>query len=279
MGLAAQSWSQPGERAQGMAGAFVAVADDSSAVYWNPAGLPTGSTFDAQVGVTRSKPIPAADAENNTFLGISTPMLGFAYYRLRSGVSASGDRQNEGSGEVRVSALDSRNFGVSLAQSIGKMAVVGSTLRIVNGVEKTAFDLDLGAMASVGKVRLGMTARNLRESLETDRQVRVGVALVPRALPTGVLGPFTVALDVDLTRPAATTGEERQAALGSEQWWHKGLVGTRLGVRWNTAGDAKPAWAGGLTIKLPHSLFAEGHLTKERHDASSNWGVGARVTF
>ena len=31
-----------GVRAQGMAGAFVAVADDATAVYWNPAGLGTG---------------------------------------------------------------------------------------------------------------------------------------------------------------------------------------------------------------------------------------------
>ena len=32
-----------GTRASGMAGAFVAVADDATAVYWNPAGVGTGS--------------------------------------------------------------------------------------------------------------------------------------------------------------------------------------------------------------------------------------------
>src|SRR5690606_23301601 len=31
-----------GERALGMAGAFVAVADDATAVHWNPAGLAAG---------------------------------------------------------------------------------------------------------------------------------------------------------------------------------------------------------------------------------------------
>ena len=45
----AAAWAQPeppvGVRAAGMGGAFVAVADDATAVYWNPAGLPTGSFF------------------------------------------------------------------------------------------------------------------------------------------------------------------------------------------------------------------------------------------
>ena len=32
-----------------MGGAFVAVADDASAVYWNPAGIATGANFDFQM--------------------------------------------------------------------------------------------------------------------------------------------------------------------------------------------------------------------------------------
>ena len=35
----AQTFETVGTRAAGMGGAFVAVADDASAVYWNPAGL------------------------------------------------------------------------------------------------------------------------------------------------------------------------------------------------------------------------------------------------
>ena len=41
--------SQVGTRAAGMAGAFVAVADDATAVYWNPAGVATGSLVSAVV--------------------------------------------------------------------------------------------------------------------------------------------------------------------------------------------------------------------------------------
>ena len=35
----AQTFEAVGTRAAGMAGAFVAVADDASAAYWNPAGF------------------------------------------------------------------------------------------------------------------------------------------------------------------------------------------------------------------------------------------------
>ena len=56
----AQGFGAIGTRAEGMGGAFVAVADDASAVFWNPAGLALGATFDVQVsrgdgaaGITR----------------------------------------------------------------------------------------------------------------------------------------------------------------------------------------------------------------------------------
>ncbi len=52
----AQTFGGIGVRAEGMGGAFVAVADDASAVYWNPAGIATGSTFDFQISRVDAKP-------------------------------------------------------------------------------------------------------------------------------------------------------------------------------------------------------------------------------
>lgn len=278
--LAAQSSAQVGERAQGMGGAFVAVADDASASYWNPAGLATGSTFDAQMDLNgRKRTLEDPEPGRPLFVGAALPALAVAYYQLRSAVSTSGDRKNEGSGEVRVSDLDTHNFGVSIVQNVAKTLVMGSTLRLVNGAGNTAFDLDLGTMASFRDVRVGVTARNLRKGVDTQRQVRLGTAFVPRSLPTGVLGPFSAAFDVDLTRTATPDGDEREAAIGSEQWWGKGSFGTRLGVHWNTLRGGERAVSGGLTVKLPRSLFAEGHVTKNQHDRDSDWGVGLRATF
>ena len=106
-----------------------------------------------------------------------------------------------------------------------------------------------------------------------------GAALVPRLLPKGVLGPFSAAFDLDLTRMRTIFGDQREAAVGSEQWWMAGMVGTRFGVHWNTISAGQKAVAAGFTVKLPRSVFAEGHVTKGEMDRDSDWGVGLRVTF
>jgi long-subunit fatty acid transport protein len=63
----AQTFGGIGTRAEGMGGAFVAVADDASAVYWNPAGIATGATFDLQVSAAKGKTV---------FVGAALPVMG-----------------------------------------------------------------------------------------------------------------------------------------------------------------------------------------------------------
>jgi hypothetical protein len=278
-----QTFGGVGERAQGMAGAFVAVADDASAVYWNPAALgwPVGSIFDAQFGV----------ADETVFVAAALPSLGLSYYRLPT-VSPSERRQNEGSGKVPIRALATGNVGVTINQTVVNALVIGSTIRVVwGGFEhqpgRTTLDLDVGAMYSVRDFRVGLTARNLRQpefddqfgSFSLDRQVRLGVALAPRSLSTGVHGPFTLAFDADLTRNRGLAGDRRDASVGGEYWLVQGRIGVRTGVRWSTLEGRDRGFSGGLTFRLPHSVFIEGHLTKDKDSTETDWGFGARVTF
>jgi hypothetical protein len=284
----AQVFGGVGTRAEGMGGAFVAVADDASAVYWNPAGIATGATFDLQV---------AKGPGSNLFIGATLPVLGASYYRTREvtglpTVSGSPDRQSGGSGEVQVRPLTTTNFGVTFVQSVAPALVIGTTARVVRGAFKgsegrTTVDLDAGAMVSAWDMRFGVTARNLRRpefqaeggTVRMSRQVRVGAALVPRALPTGVHGPFSLAIDADLTTTPDVRGDLRTAAAGGEYWLGKGLVGVRGGVRWSTLGDSRRALSGGFTARLPRSVHIEGQLTTHNESDEREWTIGARVTF
>jgi hypothetical protein len=272
----AQSFGTLGTRAEGMGGAFVAVADDASAVFWNPAGMALGATFDFQVS--------HADAAPGTswFVGATMPVLGFSHYRTHT-VQGFPDRENGGSGRVPVRTLVSATTGVTLAQSIVPSLVVGTTLKIVRaGFEdlerRTTTDLDAGVM--------WVTARNLRQPefdsdfgpVKVKRIVRGGVAFAPRSVVSGIHGPLTVAFDADLT-DNGIDGDSRTAAFGAEYWLIHGIVGVRSGVKWAAKGDAQQAVSGGLTVRLPKSVFVEGQLTEPDEDAEREWTVGLRVTF
>jgi hypothetical protein len=286
--LNAQTFGGIGTRAEGMAGAFVAVADDASAVYWNPAGIATGATFDLQI---------SSRGESGLFVGASLPVLGASYYRTREltglpTVPESPDRQTWGSGEVHVRTLALSNFGATVVQTVVSGLVIGTTVRAVRGSldaadATTTYDFDAGAMVSVLGMRFGVTGRNLREptfesgsgTVRLTRQVRVGAALVPRSLPTGVHGPFTLAFDADLTATPDLRGDRRNAAIGGEYWLAGGFLGVRSGFRWSTLGPSRTAVSGGATVRLPRSIFAEGQLTKEKDVEGHTWTVGGRVTF
>ena len=284
----AQTFGGVGTRAEGMAGAFVAVADDASAAYWNPAGIATGATFDLMV---------AKGPDSGLFVGAALPVLGASYYQTREvaglpTVSASDDRDNGGSGKVPSGRFTTTNFGVTVVQTVAPGLVIGTTARVVNGgIEgfdgRTTGDLDAGAMMSVWRMRFGVTARNLTQpkfeaeggEVQMKRQYRVGAALTPRALPTGVHGPFSLAFDADLMTTPDVRGDRRRAAAGGEYWIAKGLVGVRAGIGWSTLGERDVALSGGATAKLPRSIYVDGQLTKWNETDEENWTIAARVTF
>ncbi|HKY22308.1 MAG TPA: conjugal transfer protein TraF [Vicinamibacterales bacterium] len=293
--VAAQTFGGIGTRAEGMGGAFVAVADDASAIYWNPAGIATGANFDFQIsgGPTPSRALglDPSEAGSQLFVGATMPVLGLSFYRTHT-VQAPPDRQNEGSGKVHVRPLTTSNIGVTFVQSVVSGLVIGTTARLVRGggeafESRTTVDLDAGALVSVGSLRAGISGRNLRKpefegqhgSVAMTRQVRAGLALAPRSLPAGLHGPFSVAFDADLTKTPGETADLRMAAVGGEYWLSGGRVGARVGLRWNMLNKEHRAFSGGLTVRLPRSVFAEGQMTKPRGEGETEWGAGVRVTF
>jgi hypothetical protein len=268
-----------------MGGAFVAVADDASAAYWNPAGIATGATFDFQLSGSAA----------TVFAGAALPVLAFSYYRLEAGlptVSTPPGRHNEGSESVPIRALTTTNIGATFVQTVVPGLVIGTTARWVRGSvdqgeSRSVIDFDAGAMVSTGSLRVGLAGRNLRQPefdtagtpVVLKRQFRLGAALVPRSLPTGVHGPWSVAADVELTKVPDVFGARRLAAVGGEYWLFAGRVGVRTGFRWNTVADTYRAVSVGFTAKTPWSLFIDGQLTEPNGAREQDWSIAARLTF
>src|SRR5687767_15870591 len=84
----AEAQAPVGTRAAVMAGAFVGVADDASAVYWNPAGLATGAIVSFLVMYSEEQFAPddaqpaAAGRHTGRIVALALPPIGLAYYRL-----------------------------------------------------------------------------------------------------------------------------------------------------------------------------------------------------
>jgi hypothetical protein len=263
-----------GVRAAGMGGAFVAVADDASAVYWNPAGLASGAFVSVVVDrnqLFRPEDAPDGDAPSGLLVAASMPALGFSYSRTQS------------------DHLSAQQFGVTLVQSLRDRLAVGATLYALHaGTEthrQTRFDADVGVLASSSVGRLGLTVHNLFEpsfdtsdgQIRRQRQFRGGASLLVRQL-------VTVALDSDFTVADTPKGRWRDLAIGGEVHVLTRLW-ARSGVHWNTAGGgaqglgAAPVASIGGSVPVSSSLLVDGQLTVGSKNGDRGWGVGARFVY
>ncbi len=313
----AQSPDVVGVRAQGMAGAFVALADDASAVYWNPAALAKGAIFSAVIeGVDRrdnpSGPPagPAASRRSAALVAIGAPALGVAYYRTRlvrvpAGVTAGSSRNEGRTGAVGPSSLTVHTLGVSVLQSLGDALVVGATLKWERGLAAAApevaggtagerldaasalrtratstFDVDVGVLAAVGPVRAGLVAHNLRApAFSTPDGETLDLERRVRAgLALRATSRLTLAADADLTRTTDADGARRRGvSLGAE-----GRVAARVllraGVGLTASGPSRSSASVGVSVALSRVWWLDGELTRGAAGARG-WGLSARVDY
>ena len=299
----AQSDAPVGVRAAGMGGAFVAVADDASAVYWNPAGLASGSYV--SMVIDRNQMKTADDVGfpregSGLLVALGTPALGVTYYR-----TTLTRRVAVGSSTPQVENLVTHHLGATLVQSIGDVLAVGATLKYVRGVAaaiedphglgldqiddvdergSNKFDADLGVMATHGGFKAGLSVRNLFEpSFETvgggnaialQRRVRAGVSYQ-------ISQVLRLAGDSDLTRADVSDGRWRDAAVGAEARFQAGPA-LRAGFHWNTAGGSSttaPVGSVGVSYPVYRSMLADAQVSFGSRNGDRGWGVGARVLF
>jgi hypothetical protein len=297
-----------------MGGAFVAVADDASAAYWNPAGFAAGSLFSLVLDRTASrlKPsgTPDAGSESGGLVALGAPPLGLSYYRLRSTVlttipTLGGAANIATPGAVRLDTLKTSHTGVTLVQSIARGVAIGATIKVIRGSAASAIeidgdhaallntavdlpgrtstkvDADVGVMASASRIKAGLTLRNISEpAFRTDGE-SPSLKLTRQARAGLALMPISgwiVAADMDLTSTARPLGQVRDFAAGAEgKVARKAYV--RGGVRVNTAGDRAPALSAGASYAATASLLIDAQVTGGSERTSRGWGVAARFGY
>ena len=298
------SFEMVGARALGMGGAFVAVANDATAVHWNPAGLvngsPLGMTFEwdrFQVGNQKAAPAPGPALDTTSFTSFGSWPLGLSYGRFRTTSLAL-----DPAGETMTQSLAVNQFGATILQTIVRGLVVGSTLKLVRGkatfgpvngatVEDaldhgsdldgeydSKFDLDLGVMVDMEKVRVGVTSKNLLQptfagvagiAIPLKRRTRLGLALLPTS-------GLTFALDVDLDTADPPGGLRRMIALGGESRLGA-RAAVRGGVRWSRDGSGRPVTAVGGSVSIRSGMWVDGFYTQGRQNEDRGFGVALRA--
>jgi len=276
----AQIFETIGIRAQGMSGAFVAVSDDATTTWWNPAGLASGGYFNGIIEFDRVDNPASTRARAVAF---NVPSLGLSYCRL----ALNGMRPGDPTGSASASREDQgvlSQFGATVGQSVGPHLILGSTLKLVHALGETRADLDAGAMAAYGRVRLGVAVKNLRtpefsegdRRIELSRQVRAG-ASVKAGSPNRA--EITAAFDADLTTTPTAVGDERHLATGVEAWLANRSLGLRAGVGMNTIGESRRSGSVGASVGLRGGFYVDGQLTRGSDHARNGWGFALRVTF
>ena len=227
-----------GPRAIGMGGAFSALADDASALFWNPAGL-------ARVG---HQEVSVSHA--NLFdTGIHDDLVSFVL-PLSPDRAAAADWYHSGFDDGVLGFYENRvTFGAGLkvrpwlwAGAGAKLLARSTTLDGFSIVSGRGFGLDLGLLAvPADRWRLGLVGQDL-----TGTSLRLPDGQSERAYPRNLR------LATAYAWPNFGT-----AAFDVDDRWHLGMEATpyqllalRVGVEKDRRGLEPPTWSMGLGFKV-----------------------------
>jgi hypothetical protein len=221
-----------GARAMGMGSAYVALADDPTALYWNPAGL--GAVEGSQVTVMHNEWIQDFRQE---FAGVTRSFGGSAAGVGISGFYTSEFEKRDDVGNL-IGHFGFNDFAVTgaFAHRFPHQATGGVAVKFIREMidqeTATAVAFDLGAQMGLGHsgLRLGAAIQNLggdakfiSESFPLPRTIRAGAAF-QRAIPS-LTGKGTLSAEVRKAR-----GDDSRVHVGGE-FEYKERVALRAGAK------------------------------------------------
>lgn len=262
-----------GLRARGMAGAFVAVADDASAVLWNPAGLGAavvvGAIFDSALGDDhpgRGAPGARTGEERavrleSRLVAVATPLLGLSYTQRSEAHAAVGTEEvgidgREVRGQpVSLARLRTSEFGLTLVQSVGYGVTAGATLRVIRG----------GTAAALAEPAAGwkaLTAAAGELAIRSERRIDLDLGLMAAA------GSLRVGLAArNLRRPRFPLVETAEGLLVARH--------LRAGVAYGPGWPGRSAWS--LAVDVDLTRVVEAEVRRDVAAGFEAWGGGGRL--
>lgn len=174
-----------GAKAMGLGEAFTAVADDASAVYWNPAGL--GRLDKRQVQFSHYDWYQDVKIEN-LFCAFPRGRLGFGAGITYLGYGKFQSYDDDGNPGEELSMYNLA-ASLSFAYSLNENLSVGVTGKYIeqsfdNIAKGTSFAGDIGLLADLNSVRFGLAAVNLgapvrfvSQAEQLPSAVRLGMAV------------------------------------------------------------------------------------------------------
>ena len=255
-------------RTIGLGGAFVGVADDASAVAWNPAGLATLVPNELRFETAMLFEDTSINALNFAVPGNKLPSFGLSIVALSSGGFQRTNELNDDLGEF---SEGETAYILSAAKSVNTRFAVGTNVKVIRqSVEEASANgvgFDLGAIYQVNpSVKVGVSALNLggpnltlRDTKETfPLEFRVGFSA------TVLRGRGLLTAEVDQAEGPGTRFR------GGTEYWVQPAFALRVGYD-----EQDPA--GGLSYRFANKYqFDYGVLD---HDLGLTHRVGLTYRF
>lgn len=228
-------------RTLGLGGAFVAVADEATAVAWNPAGLALLVPNELRFETARLFEDTSVNAFNFAVPGNRLPSFGLSVISLSSGEFQRTNELNDPLGTFKETETA---YILSMAKYLNTRFAVGTNVKLVRqSVEEfsgNGFGFDLGAIYAVTpSVKVGVSAMNLGGPNLTLRDTKETYPIEFRAGFSAVLlnGRGLLTAEVD-----QADGPGMRFRGGSE-YWVQPMIGLRVGMN-----ETEPS--GGLSYRF-----------------------------